>query len=175
VTPNDSTVGTLAIYTRLCENKDTLPDGKSRMVGRHYADLVQSQIVQDIRRQYDSTWRRRWVWDRSYSESRTTSVPGMLLEVLAHQNFADMRYGLDPDFRFTVSRAVYKGMLKFLSDLYKRSYIVQPLPVRSLAVTFGPEGHSARISWRPVSDPLVPTAEPKSYILFTRADDCRFN
>ena len=175
VTPNDSTVGTLAIYTRLCENKDTLPDGKSRMVGRHYADLVQSQIVQDIRRQYDSTWRRRWVWDRSYSESRTTSVPGMLLEVLAHQNFADMRYGLDPDFRFTVSRAVYKGMLKFLSDLYKRSYIVQPLPVRSLAVTFGPEGHSARISWRPVSDPLEPTAEPKSYILYTRVDDGSFN
>ena len=175
VTPNDSTVGTLAIYTLLCENKEELPDGKSRMVSRHYADLVQSQVVRDIRSQYDSLWRRRWVWDRSYSESRTTSVPGILLEVLSHQNFADMRYGLDPSFRFTVSRSIYKGMLKFLSDLYKRSYIVQPLPVRAMAVTFGPEGRTARISWEPVSDPAEPTAEPKSYILYTRMDDGSFD
>ncbi len=174
-TPNDSIVGTLAIYTLLCENKDELPDGKSRMVGRHYADLVQTQIVQDIRSQYEPEWRRRWVWDRSYSESRTTSVPGILLEALSHQNFADMRYGLDPSFRFTVSRAIYKGMLKFLSDLYKRSYIVQPLPVQSLAVTFGPEAEVARISWLPTSDPLEPTAEPKSYILYTRMDDGSFD
>ena len=175
LTPNDSTVGTLAIYTLLCEGKDELPDGKSRAVGRHYAELVQTQVVEDIRRQFDPEWRRRWIWDRSYSESRTTSVPGMLLEGLSHQNFADMRYGLDPDFRFTLSRAVYKGMLKFLSDLYKRSYVVQPLPVRSLAVTFSPERDHARISWIPVSDPAEPTAEPKSYILYTRVDDGSFD
>ena len=175
VTPNDSIVGTLAIYTLLCEEEDELPDGKSRLVCRHYADEVQSQVVKDIRNHYDPSWRRRWVWDRSYSESRTTSVPGMLLEVLSHQNFADMRLGLDPAFRFTVSRSIYKGMLKFLSDLYKRSYVVQPLPVRSMAVTFGPEGHVARISWLPTSDPDEPTAEPKSYILYTRVDDGTFD
>ncbi|MBR1575915.1 MAG: xanthan lyase [Bacteroidales bacterium] len=175
VTPNDSTVGTLAIYSLLCEGKDELPDGKSRAVGRHYAELVQTQVVEDIRARFDPLWRRRRIWDRSYSESRTTSVPGMLLEGLSHQNFADMRYGLDPDFRFTVSRAVYKGMLKFLSDLYKRSYVVQPLPVRSLAVTFSPERDHARISWQPVSDPAEPTAEPKSYILYTRMDDGSFD
>ena len=175
VTPNDSTVGTLAIYTRLCENKDELPDGKDRAVSRHYADLVQSQVVEDIRSRYDNEWGRRCVWDRSYSESRTTSVPSILLEALSHQNFSDMRYGLDPDFRFTVSRAVYKGMLKFLSDLYKRSYVVQPLPVRSMAVTFGPDSLSARISWLPTPDPAEPTAQPKSYILYTRMDDGCFD
>ncbi len=175
VTPNDSIVGTLSIYTLLCEDEDELPDGKPRAVSRHYADVVQSQVVKDIRGRYDPTWRRRWVWDRSYSECRTTSVPGILLEALSHQNFADMRLGLDPDFRFTVSRAIYKGMLKFLSDLYKRSYTVQPLPVRSMAVTFRPEGHYVRISWLPVSDPDEPTAEPKGYILYTRRDDGSFD
>ena len=175
VTPNDSIVGTLAIYTLLCEDEDELPDGKSRMVSRHYADAVQSQVVKDIRNQFDPSWRRRWIWDRSYSESRTTIVPGILLEVLSHQNFADMRLGLDPSFRFTVSRSIYKGMLRFLSDLYKRSFIVQPLPVRSMAVTFGPEGSVARISWLPTPDPEEPTAEPKSYILYTRMDDGSFD
>ena len=174
VTPNDSTIGTLAIYTRLCEGKDELPDGKDRAVSRHYADLVQSQVVRDIRSQYDSAWCRRYLWDRSYSESRTTGVPGILLELLSHQNFSDMRYGLDPAFRFTVSRAVYKGMLKFLADLYKRSFVVQPLPVSAFAVAFGPEEGTARLSWQPVSDPLEPTAEPKSYLLYTRLDDGSF-
>ena len=174
-TPNDSIVGTLAIYTLLCENKDELPDGKPRMICRHLADEVQSQVVRDIRAQYDTTWRRRWLWDRSYSESRTTSVPGMLLELLSHQNFSDMRYGLDPAFRFTASRAMYKGMLKFLADLYNRSYVVQPLPVHSLAVTFATDENYARISWLPTSDPLEPTAEPKGYILYTRTDDGTFD
>ena len=39
----------------------------------------------------------------------------MLLELLSHQNLADQSYGLDPRFRFHVSRAVYKGILKYLS------------------------------------------------------------
>ena len=34
----------------------------------------------------------------------------MLLELLSHQNFADMRYGSDPRFKFLVSRAIYKGI-----------------------------------------------------------------
>ena len=42
---------------------------------------------------------------------------------------ADMRYGLDPAFRFTASRAVYKGILKFLANRYGCAYAVQPLPV----------------------------------------------
>ena len=60
----------------------------------------------------------------------------MLLELLSHQNFADMKFGLDPTFRFTVSRAIYKGMLKYLSARYGCAYAVQPLPVNSFATAF---------------------------------------
>lgn len=174
-TPNDSTVGTLAIYTLLCEKADTLPDGRKRAVSRTYADYVQTQICNDLRTMVDTSWNRRQIWDRSYSESRTTSVPAMLLELLSHQNFADMRYGLDPSFRFTVCRAVYKGMLKFLSEYYGKPYAVQPLPVNSLAVTLGDGGRSALISWKPTVDKLEPTAAPTGYILYTRRDDGVFD
>lgn len=174
-TPNDSIVGTLAIYTLLCEKADTLPDGKKRAIDRTYADYVQTQICNDLRAQVDTTWNRRCLWDRSYSESRTTSVPAMLLELLSHQNFADMRYGLDPSFRFTVCRAVYKGMLKFLSELYGKPYAVQPLPVNSLAVTFGENNRQATISWKPTEDKLEPTAAPTGYLIYTRRDDGAFD
>lgn len=114
-TPNDSIIGTLSIYTLLCDGSDKFANGEDRLQQRMYADFVQTEIVNDIRKEFNPEWSRRGLWDRSYSESRTATVPAMLLELLSHQNFADMKFGLDPSFRFTVSRAVYKGMLKYLS------------------------------------------------------------
>ena len=174
VTPNDSIVGTLVIYTLRSEGSEKLPGGENRMTSRAYADMVQSQIVNDITANHDSQWSRRCIWDRSYRESRTPSAPAMLLELLSHQNFADMKYGLDPGFRFTVSRAVYKGMLKYLSARYEVPYVVQPLPVTDMCVSFSASG-GARISWKASEDPLEPTAAPTGYILYTRKDDGGFD
>ena len=173
VTPNDSIVGTLGIYTLLCDNKDELPSGESRLNGRLLTDLVQTQVVDDIRKEFEPNWSRRQTWDRSYSESRTTSVPAMLLELLSHQNFADMKYGLDPSFRFTVSRAVYKGILKYLSARYGCSYTVQPLPVKAFAAEV--RDGKAVLSWEATRDPEEPTASPTGYILYTREDDGAFD
>lgn len=170
LTPNDSTVGTLAIYTLLEKNSRKFANGKDRMASRFYGDCIQTEVTDMIRSRYDSTWRRRQLWDRSYSECRTTDVPGIILEILSHQNFADMKYGLDPQFRFDVSRSIYKGMLKFLSSYYGNSYVVQPLPVRGFSASM--EGSDAvRLSWSPVEDPSEPTAKPSSYIVYTRIDD----
>ena len=174
VSPNDSTIGTLAIYTLLADGKQTLPSGEDRLSSRLFADYVQTQVVRDIRTGFDPEWSRREIWDRSYSECRTPSVPAMILELLAHQNFADMKYGLDPTFRFTVSRAVYKGMLKFLSDRYGVPYAVQPLPVHSFSAVFE-EGTTARLSWKPTEDPQEETAVPTGYILYTRVDEGAFD
>lgn len=175
VTPNDSIVGTLAIYTSRSENKTLLPNGENRTTSRDFADMVQTQIVNDLQTQFDSLWSRRSTWDRSYRESRTPSSPSMLLELLSHQNFADMKYGLDPSFRFAVSRSVYKGMLKYLSSRYGTHYVVQPLPVESMGVSFSADGKKAVISWKAVSDPLEPTADPSGYMLHTRVDDGGFD
>ena len=172
-TPNDTIIGTLGIYTRLSDNKDVLPNGESRMNGRLLTDFVQTQVVNDIRKQFDANWTRRALWDRSYSESRTTSVPAMLLELLSHQNFADMKYGLDPAFRFTVSRSVYKGILKYLSARYGCSYVVQPLPVKSFAAEV--RDGKAILSWEEAKDPDEPTASPTGFILYTREGDGVFD
>ena len=173
VTQNDSIIGTLGIYTLLSDSKDELPNGESRLNGRLLTDFVQTQIVDDVRKQFEPKWSRRQTWDRSYSESRTTSVPGMLLELLSHQNFADMKYGLDPSFRFTVSRSVYKGILKYLSARYGCSYVVQPLPVKAFAAEI--KDGKAVLSWEDTKDPDEPTAVPNGYILYTREDGGAFD
>ena len=172
--PDDEKIGTLAIYTSKSDGKTKYPTGEDRQTSRMYSDLVQTQITNDLRAEYDSLWTRRSIWNKSYRESRTPQCPAMLLELLSHQNFADMKLGLDPTFRFTVSRAVYKGMLKYLSYRYGREYVVQPLPVSSVGVCFGENG-KAVLSWTPVDDPHEPTAAPKGYIVYKRIGNGGFD
>ena len=174
ITPSDSTVGTLAIYTRTSEGKIRFEDGRDRITGRLLCDFVQTQVVNDIRAGFDPEWSRRGLWDKSYSETRTPGVPAMILELLSHQNFADMKLGQDPAFRFTVCRAVYKGILKTLSDFYGCPYAVQPLPVNSFSVQFSGEG-KAVLNWQPTADEKEPTATPAGYIIYTRVDGGAFD
>ena len=174
VTPNDSIVGTLAIYTLKADGSRKFKNGDDRAACRLITDFVQTQIVDDLRCDYDSLWTRRQIWNRSYSESRTTDVPAVLLELLAHQNFADMRFGLDPQYRFDVCRAIYKGILKFLSTYYGVSYTVAPLPVSAFSVGFGQAG-KAQLSWEASKDAKEPTAVPDEYIVYTRIDDGAFD
>lgn len=178
---NDSIVGTLAIYTKISNESDKYANGESRMLGRELADIVQTQLVNDVRAQFEPSWSRRGLWDRSYAESRTPEVPTMLLEFLSHQNFADMKYGLDPSFRFTVSRAIYKGILKFLSYKNGIDYVIQPLPVKNFSVTFADNesdtkgGRYLRLSWSPQRDTLEINADAKQYIIYKRVGDSGFD
>lgn len=170
----DSTIGTLAIYTLRCDGEREFSDGRDRIISRLLCDYVQSQVVNDIRADFDSTWNRRGLWDKSYSESRTTGVPAMILELMSHQNLADMKYGLDPSFRFTVCRAVYKGILKTLSDYYGSRYMVQPLPVHAFSARLL-DGNKVRLEWAPTPDPKEPTAVSSGYTVRTRIDDGAFD
>lgn len=106
--------------------------------------------------------------------SARAGAPTMLLELLSHQNFADMRYGSDPRFKFLVSRAIYKGILQYISSQYGLPYVVQPLPVEALSTHFAGEGKVA-VSWSPVIDSLEVTAAPTGYVVYTRIDDGGFD
>ena len=174
VTPDDSIVGTLAIYTLKSERSRKLPNKEDRMTSRQLADMVQSQIIHDLRAEYDSLWTRRSIWDRGYRETRTPSSPAMILELLSHQNFADMRHGLDPSFRFAAGRAVYKGIVKYLSNRYGCDYAIQPLPVDHMATEFE-SGNRISVSWKPVYDSLEPTADPSGFIVYRRIGDGAFD
>lgn len=169
---NDDIIGTLGIYSTR-EDKGKFSNNISRLRSRDLTDLVMTQIVDDIRAKYEPNWTRRGMWDRAYYEARMGACPTMLLELLSHQNFADMRYGLDPSFRFDVSRAIYKGILRYISSQYDTEYTVAPLPVNSFAIEL--DGDKATLSWMPTSDPLEPTATPEYYILYTRIGDSGFD
>ena len=172
-TLNDSIIGTLGIYCTSGTNEE-FANGSSRYLSHNLTDLIQSNIVDDIRTLYEPKWSRRGMWNKSYYEARVPRVPAMLLELLSHQNFADMRYGLDPRFRFTVSRAIYKGMLQFLASQYGTDYVVQPLPVDHMAIRML-NPNEVELTWQPVEDTLEPTAKAEKYIVYTRIGNGDFD
>ena len=166
----DSIIGTLMIYTDFDNDKSkTYPTGISRQLARDYGDYMQSQIVNDVRALYAPHWMRRHLHNSSYAEARYPKVPAVLLELLSHQNYEDMRYGLDPRVKFTISRAIYKGMLRFIHAQYGTELVVQPLPVQQMAMKR--KGNEIVVSWEATEDVLEPTAKPTYYVVYTREND----
>ncbi len=171
----DSTFGTLAIYS--LEDFDSsriFPEGMSRFACRDLADIIQTQIVDDIRRLYDPDWLRRPLLNSQYNEACRPNVPAVMLELLSHQNFPDMRLAQDPNFKFDLSRAIYKGILRFVAIQNQTNYVIQPLPVTHLAVEFLGNDR-IKLSWRPQKDSLEVSADPTHYIVYTRIDSLAFN
>ncbi len=172
VTDGDSIIGTLGIYSSERQN-GLFPDGQSKMASRDLTDLIQTQIVEDIRKLANPEWTRRALWDREYSEAWRPVVPVMLLELLSHQNLADMQYGLDPRFKFITARAIYKGMLRYLSVQDDRKVVIQPLPPDHMCIEdLG--GMTIKLSWSPVHDPVEPTALPTGYRVYRKTEEDGF-
>ena len=170
-TMNDSIIGTLGIY--MSKKFDKYEDGTPRILSRDYTNRVMTHIVNDVRKQFEPNWSRRGMWDRSYAEARVPEVPSLLLELLSHQNFADMKYGLDPNFRFTVSRAIYKGMLEFIAKRDGRLYMVQPLAVNSFEIT-PVEKKKFLLSWKPTTDTLTSNSDASAYLVYERVGNGAF-
>lgn len=168
-TPDDEIVGTLLIYCTRSGGKQfgKYANGTPRELSRRLANLLSSEIVKDVRAKWEPNWTRRGMWDKSYYEARVPEVPAVLMELLSHQNFADMKYGLDPMFRFDVSRAIYKGMLKFIAQRDHRSYVIQPLPVNTFAISKTGQHHYL-LTWEPTHDDLSEGADATSYIVCER-------
>lgn len=163
----DSIVGTLLIYYDRDDNKSrNLLLGDSRLHCRYLGDYVQTQVVEDMRALHAPNWNRRALKNAGYAEARQPRIPAILLEMLSHQNLNDMHLGLNPKVKFDISRAIYKGILKYFAYSRGTEYIVQPLPVQAVGTSLS--GDSIRLRWQPTDDPLEPTATPQYYIVYTR-------
>lgn len=161
-------VGTMSIYSSTgydSRGKLTkyLPSGINRRTNRTLAQAVHQEIMKDVRLTHCAEWPSRGLVDKHYNEVTYECVPSMLLELFSHQNYQDMLYGLDPRFRFTVCRAVYKGVLRYLAG---PDAVVQPLPVHAMSALL--EGDSVRLQWQPTVDTLEPTAVAEKYIVYKR-------
>ncbi|MDE7119319.1 MAG: N-acetylmuramoyl-L-alanine amidase, partial [Muribaculaceae bacterium] len=168
----DEVVGSLALYST--DDGNPFGNGSSREANSDLANKVLNSIMADVTATYDPTWNSRGSRDRKYYEVRETKMPAMIIEALSHQNFIDMQRGHDPEFKFILSRAIYKGILRFLAARYGTEAVVQPLPVHDFAIDH--TGHGKyRLSWKPTPDSLEPGAMPSYYVIEERVDSGGFH
>lgn len=165
-------IGSLAICTTNF-NDGRLNSGVSRLASRDFADALLSNAYLDLKYKYGE-WNKRYLYDRNYSETRLPEVPSAILETLSHQSFPDMRYGQDPNFKFTLARSIYKTVLRYVCEQHSRPYIVAPLTPTNFSVDVSANGE-ATLSWSPVNDPQEPTSRPTSYIVYTRYGNAGFD
>lgn len=173
----DGIYGSLAICTTNGNNDRTyLASNISREASFDFASLLLSTLTTDLSGITGQTWTRRELWDRNYSETRNPEIPSAIIETLSHQNFADMVYGHDPNFKFQLARSIYKSILRYIYFEHgKKDYAVQPLPISNFAATFTDDERQALLTWSPTPDPQTPNAQPTGYIVYTRIGDGAFD
>ena len=165
-------VGTLSICTTDNSNSKLI-SGVSRWASYDLADALLYNTYNDLNTKFGH-WRRRILYNRNYSETRVPHVPSAILETMSHQNFGDMRYGMDPNFRFYMARSIYKTLLRHVNHMHGTKYVVQPLAPRSFRIEISSH-NKLRLNWNPVKDPQEPTANPTEYILYTAIGDRGFD
>lgn len=174
VLPGNEVMGSLGVVTTDF-NGDTLETGRSRQMSRDLVSFLLNNVQDDITARYGDRWPVRGILDRNYGETRVPYIPSVIFESLSHQNFMDMVYGHDPDFKFTIARSVYKSLLKHICYVHDRKCVVQPLPVSHFSMSMSDDDGKVELRWRPVEDPLEPTATPTAYIVYKRINDAGYD
>lgn len=165
-------IGSLTICTTRFNN-GLLDAGISREASRTFANMLLGNTQRDLSQVYGK-WNAREVYDRNYSETRLPAVPSAILETMSHQNFPDMLYGQDPNFRFTLARSIYKTILRFISNMHGEGCVVQPLPPVDFKAVVNRRGE-VKLSWQAVEDPHENSSTPTDYILYTAVGSGDFN
>ena len=158
--------GTLGICTTQFGDS-LLGAGHSRLMSKELAQQLVKDVNRDLRGAY-GTWMQRDIYDRNYAETRMPVVPSAILETLSHQSFTDMRFGLDPNFRFTLARSIYKTLLRYISKKHGKDYAITPLTPQNFRIEFTENGKGeVRLSWTPTADAQEPSAQATGFLLYT--------
>lgn len=168
----DGIIGSLAICTT-DNNNGLLNSGISRQASKQLATAVLHNLNTDLSYKYGE-WNMRGVNDKNYSETRLPEIPSIIIETLSHQNFNDMKWGLDPNFRFTLARSLYKSILRYICSMHSVSYAVTPLAPDNFCVRVSKDG-KAMLSWTPTDDPTEPTAAATAYVLYMATGTAGFD
>ena len=124
------------------------------------AALIQSQIVSDIRQEYDPNWTDRGVKSANFGELREcTTMPSALTELAFHDGITNVRdndYLHDTKFKKLMGRAVYRAIARYFNgtkpflpeppqEIYVESPVVGVLRVRWASVE-GATGYRVYLS-----------------------------
>ena len=171
-----SVYGALAIHTTEKDGSTVFNNQLSRDISRNFAADLLNNADEDIRARFGISWPKRELRDRNYSETRLPEVPSAIFETMSHQSFPDMRYGQDPNFKFTLARSIYKTILRYVSRAHHEDCTITPLAPTHVKVEFtNRKKGEVQLSWQPTDDPQEPSAKATGYIVYTATGSSAFD
>jgi hypothetical protein len=171
-----SVYGALTIHTTDKEGSNVFDSERPRSMSREFARNLLNNADKDLQARFGISWPRRELRDRNYSETRLPEVPSAIFETMSHQSFPDMRYGQDPNFKFTLARSIYKTILRYVSDVHNEDYTVAPLTPHGLKVEFTNRRRGeVTLTWQPTDDPQEPSARSTDYVVYMATGSSDFN
>jgi N-acetylmuramoyl-L-alanine amidase len=148
---------------------DTKPTAGSKAL----QNSVHTELIRTIRSLWDNKWSDRGQKTANFGEVRELkTMPGVLVEIAFHDNSKkDNPLLHHPHFRRDTARAMYKGLVRYLSP----NQAIAPLPPSHLSATNLGSGR-VRIAWHAVSDPLdAKDAQPTHYRVYLSEDGRAFD
>ncbi len=124
---------------------------------------VHAELLRTTRTLYVKDFKDRGKLSADFAVVREIkTMPAVLLELAFHDTETpDAMLLRDPSYRRDLSRAIYKGILRYLDA----GAVVAPLPP-TLTEVSNLGGGALRVSWQPQTDPLEPSATAQWYRLF---------
>jgi N-acetylmuramoyl-L-alanine amidase-like protein/fibronectin type III domain protein len=107
---------------------------KRRLGSKDLQQFIHKQLIEDIRKGYDPSWKDRGQKAADFGELRgLQTMPGVLLEIGFHDNRNDANALSDPQFRNLVARATYKGIATYFANRNNTNPVFLPEPPTHLA------------------------------------------
>ncbi len=136
-----------------------------------FAQLINDQIVDDMRALHDSTWVDRGLNSANFGELRSaTSCPSALVETAFHDNIQDAAWLRSPRGKHTMGRAIYKAVARY----FNAGATILPLPPVNLRMINSGSGQ-VTLNWSAQNDPIEASAVPTSYRVYLSNDGFAFD
>ncbi len=134
--------------------------------------LIQDELVEAIRSQWDGGWVDRGVRTAAFAEvspAYNDEMPGVLVELAFHDHEGDTALLKHPMFRRDSARAMYRGIVRYFAERDGETPLFLPEAPEAVALLHDGAGDLV-LSWEagPVGDPFGDA--PTSYVVYRSTD-----
>lgn len=136
------------------------------------ASLVQDELIDTIRLNWESGWQDRGTAVADFAEvnpNHNPEMPSILVELAFHDNETDNAYLKQPGFRQDSARAMYRGVVRYFAQKDGRTPVFLPEPPEFVGLRHDAQGR-LELSWQAGAVGAPFGDVPTGYVVFTSKD-----
>ncbi len=136
------------------------------------ATLVQDEMIDSIRINWQSNWQDRGTATANFAEvnpNHNPEMPSVLVELAFHDNETDNAFLKQPEFRRDSARAMYRGVVRYFAEKDGRTPVFLPEEPEFVSLLHDAQGR-LELSWQAGAVGAPFGDAPTGYVVFTSED-----